>query len=167
MIVKKGVDEVFGDENYKRHFPNRSTVARRFVRIFLSYRVCKFLEVYGYGNVREWRKLRHCFWNTLWAFHTGILANLKRSEMTPDSIGRAFEEMERRGKLGKKAQAAARRSVRVVWQTWRKARKRDPERWTANNFFKSVYGMKMIQRHALSRISNDVRVLATTLSNYK
>jgi hypothetical protein len=148
LVVKKGVDNVFDGTNYRQLFPRRAVVARRFEQIYLSYRVFRLLEEYGYRTSSERRKFRHGFWNTLWVFHRGITAALHQSKLTTDSIKRAFDAFDTKNNEKRVVKRAARQTVAAVWSAWRRAATQDRERWTPNNFFKSQFGIRSIQKHA-------------------
>jgi len=116
LTVKKGVDDVFDDPNYKKLFPRRSLVARRFERIYLSYRIATFLENFGYRNATERRKLRHGFWSTLWLVHSSITAAVRYSVVDTSSIKRAFDHLEARSSVpAREARKAVREAVATVW----------------------------------------------------
>jgi hypothetical protein len=167
LTVKKGLDDVFGDPNYGKLFPSRAVTARRFGRIYLAYRACVFLERYGYKTNKEWSKQRHGFWNCLWVFEQGITGVLRYSEVTTDSIKRAFDEMESNSQFGRTAKRAARDTVHGVWQAWRKVSKRNPELWTPNNFFKSKFGIKAIRKLAVRRVSKILAGTGRSISSYR
>jgi hypothetical protein len=148
LTVKKGVDDVFDDPNYKKLFPRRSLVARRFERIYLAYRIATFLENFGYRNAAERRKLRHGFWSTLWLVHSGVTAAVRHSVVDTSSIKRAFDHLEARSSApAREARKAAREAVATVWEVWRKAASRDRDLWTPNNFFKSKLGIRSVTRN--------------------
>jgi hypothetical protein len=167
LIVKKGVDYVFGDTNYNFLFPRRSTVARRFERIYFAYRVLRLLTEYGYRDSAERRKLGHAFWNTLWILHTGIEQSVRYSEISADSIKRAFDQMERSGPFQNKARRATRDTVKEVWRVWRHERKQDPETITPNNFFKSPNGMETLRRRALPKVSSLLARVGREINSFK
>src|SRR5579859_936562 len=122
LTVKKGVDDVFDDPNYKKLFPRRSLVARRFERIYLAYRIAAFLENSGYRNASERRKLRHGFWSTLWLVHRGVTAAVRHSVVDTSSIKRAFDHIESKSSApARNARKAVREAVAIVWAIWRKA----------------------------------------------
>jgi hypothetical protein len=166
LIVKKGADDVFGDPNYKKLFPRRSVVARRFERIYLAYRIYKFLGDYGYKGSGERRKLRHGFWNTLWVFHRGITSTVRYSVNTTESIKRAFDHFEGKSAPGRLIRRAARATVAAVWNAWRTAAKHDRELWTPNNFFKSKFGIRSIRRHGVPQTRKTLATVGRTINNY-
>jgi hypothetical protein len=168
LTVKKGVDDVFDDPNYKKLFPRRSVVAHRFERIYLAYRIATFLENFGYRNAPERRKLRHGFWSTLWLVHSGITAAVRQSRVDTSSIKRAFDHLEA-GSSGqaREARRAARAAVATVWDVWRKTASRDRDLWTPNNFFKSKFGIRLVRRNAHSKTVTQLRSLGRFISSYK
>lgn len=167
LIVKKGVDDVFGDANCKLLFPRRSVVARRFDRIYLSYRIYKFLVEYGYRHAAERRKMRHGFWNTLWVFHRGISSAVQYSTITTDSIKRAFDGFEGNSIAGRHIRKAARHTAIAVWDAWRSASTQDRELWTPNNFFKSRFGIRSIYKHAVPRTRKALADVGRAINSYK
>jgi hypothetical protein len=167
LIVKKGVDEVFGKNNYGKVFPRRSVVAKRFERIYISYRISRFLEEYGYKGASERRKLRHGFWNTLWVFHRGITATVRNSKVSTESIKKAFDAFEGKSVVGRQIRKAARQTVLTVWSSWRKASKQDRERWTPNNFFKSKFGIRNLCEHAIPQTRPMLASVGRNINSYK
>jgi len=167
LIVKKGADDVFGDSNYKKLFPRRSVVARRFERIYLAYRIFTFLKDYGYKGAAERRKLRHGFWNTLWVFHRGITSTVRYSIISTDSIKRALDGFEGKSTSGRQMRKAARETVNAVWNAWRNAAKHNRELWTPNNFFKSRSGIRSIQKHAISKTQKSLHAIGRSINSYK
>jgi hypothetical protein len=125
------------------------------------------LEDYGYKDARERRKLRHGFWNTLWLFHLGITSTVRYSLITTDSIKRAFDSFEGRSVLGRQIRKAARRTVASVWNAWRAAAKRDRERWTPNNFFKSKFGIRSIAKRKTAEVARALGSVGETINSYK
>jgi hypothetical protein len=167
LVVKKGVDDVFGDSNYRKLFPRRSVVAKRFERIYLSYRISRFLEEYGYRGAPERRNLRHGFWNTLWVFHRGITATVQYPKISTDSIKRAFDTFEGQSVVGRHIRKAARQTVAAVWKAWRYAAKQNRGQWTPNNFFKAKFGIRSIRRHAIPQTKETLARIGRTISTYK
>ncbi len=168
LTVKKGVDDVFDNPNYKRLFPRRSVVARRFERIYLAYRIAAFLENYGYRNAAERRKLRHGFWSTLWLVHNGITATVRHSMVDTSSVKRAFDHFEASSSAqAKQAKRAVRETVATVWHVWRKAASRDRDLWTPNNFFKSKFGIRSAQKHAPAKTASELKSIGRLINTYK
>lgn len=168
LTVKKGVDDVFDKPNYKKLFPRRSVVARRFERIYLAYRIANFLENFGYRNSADRRKLRHGFWSTLWLVHHGITNTIKYSVVNTSSIKRAFDDIE--AKSSSQARAAKRtlrEAVATVWNVWRKAASRDRDLWTPNNFFKSKFGVQSVQKHCTSKMTPKLNSIGQLINSYK
>src|SRR5206468_4306889 len=135
-------------------------IGRRFEQIYLAYRVVRFVEGHAYLSGAEYRKQRHAFWTTVWLFHQG-LTDLPRfhSHATVDSIAAAFDEFENAGKMGRRARSVLKNVRKCVWTAWRRSRKSDPERWTANNFFKSTWGHKKVQALAMPCVRQPLRNL--------
>jgi hypothetical protein len=149
LLVKQGEEDVFAEKRYRRLFPSRSKVARRFEKIFLAYRVYAYLYNCGYetGEIRN--KQRHAFWNCLWLLYRGM-TSIERfhSKATIHSIRAAFDRFNGNGRDAQRAKKAVRALTKQVWIAYRGARKVDPEKWTPNNFFKSRFGNKAILRKA-------------------
>jgi hypothetical protein len=168
LTVKKGVDDVFDDPNYKKLFPRRSLVARRFERIYLAYRIATFLGNFGYRDAAERRKLRHGFWSTLWLVHSGITTAVRHSLVDTSSIKRAFDHLEARSSASaREARKAVREAVATVWGVWRKAASRDRELWTPNNFFKSKLGIRSVKRGAASKTAAKLRSLGRFINSHR
>jgi hypothetical protein len=164
LAVKRGLGKVFDEKHYRKLFPSRSKVARRFRRIYLAHRLFEFLRRYGYQDAGAGRKQRHGRWNCLWLLFLGISrAPGVPSRCTLTSIRDGFDVFESRSTAGAHARSVLRRVTRAAWQAWRKAKRGDPERWTANNFFKSPFGNKQLLRLALPRVGSDMRWLGDQL----
>jgi hypothetical protein len=150
LLVKRGVDTLFDEKHYRPLFPSRSKMRWRFERIYFAYRAYRLLDSYGYKNASDGRRQRHAFWNCLWLLYIG-LTEIDRlfSQCSVDSLRMAFDQFEGNGRDGRSARKNIRALTRGVWRVWRKCRRADPERWTANNFFKSAYGNRQIRRFAL------------------
>jgi hypothetical protein len=161
--AKRSVDDIFDLKNYRRLFPMRAKIKRRFEHIYLAYRVVRFVRECGYSSA-EFRKQRHAFWTTVWLFHQG-LTDLPRfhSRSTVDSIAKAFDEFGDSGQSGRRARAVAKRVRKAVWAAWRKGRKADSDRWTANNFFKSTWGHKKVLALAMPRVRQPLRGIGKEL----
>lgn len=164
VLIKRGIENVFAEKRYRKLFPSRSKVARRFKRIYLAYRLCIFLEDFGYQNSRIAKKQQHARWNTLWLFHLGISRTPRVPvRCTLESIRGALDDFERNGARGRHARMIARKVTRAVWQAWRTARKVDVERWTANNFFKSKFGNFQLLRLAFPKVRDDLKWIGAQL----
>jgi hypothetical protein len=161
LLVKRGLDGIFAGTQYRRLFPWKASLARRFKRIYFAYRLYRLLDLRGYRSAKEYRKQRQAFWNTLWMLHCGITS-------VPGLFGRtrvrtiqeAFDTFEgRRTRQGRSAAVVVRKTRKAVWSAWRKARVVDPEQWTANNFFKSKFGNRKTLNLAFPRVRRDLQVL--------
>src|SRR5207247_1252045 len=165
LLVKRGAEKVFDENHYRKLFPSRSLVSKRFERIYFAFRMYRLLSVWGYKDNRTYNKERHAFWNALWLLHLG-LTDVPRlyTRASIDSIRKGFHAMEGRGARGRRARKLVRHLTRAIWQTWRKARRADPERLTANNFFKSGLGNRQILRHAYPQVHKELRNLGETIA---
>jgi len=152
LVVKRGTEAIFEDKLYKKLFPSRASVAFRFKRIYFAYRIFRLLDACNLGcrTQKEYRKRQHSFWNVLWLLHT-LLAPAARSKLSVDQIRSVFDSFEGSGVKARRARSAASHIAKAVWRAYRTGRKIDPERWTANNFFKQKYGMNVIKRVALPK----------------
>ena len=74
-----------------------------------------------------------------------------------------FDAFERNTAAGRRAKKVVRQTRLAVWSAWRKARTSDPERWTANNFFKSKFGNRKLLSLAYPKVRSDLRDLAKLL----
>jgi hypothetical protein len=166
LRVKRGADAIFDEKSYRPLFPSRALVRRRFERIYLAYRAYQLLDQFGYRTAKQYRRQRHSFWNCLWLLHMGITgANRFFGRASVRRLREIFDRIEAHDR----GTAAARRAVmdltRAVWSSFRKARRRDAELWSANNFFKSQFGNKQILLHAFPRVRNDLRRLGDFLAS--
>jgi hypothetical protein len=164
LLVKRGEEEVFGERHYKRLFPSRSKVARRFERIYLACCISTFLYNAGYKTSRIRNKQRHAFWNCLWLLHKGI-TSIKHfhSQATIHSIKTAFDRLYGNGRDAQRARRTVKNLTQRVWSAWRTTRRIDIERWTPNNFFKSRFGNKTIQKKAYLDLLPHLRALGREL----
>lgn len=164
LLVKKGEEYVFAEKQYRRLFPSRSKVARRFEKIYLAYRVWALLDKHGYKNSETRNKQGHAFWNCLWLLHRGIKSvDHLHSNAFVQSIRSAFDRFYANGRDGQRVRKIVRELTQQVWSAWRTARKSDPERWTPNNFFKSKFGNKTILQKAYPKVAPALRVLGRDL----
>lgn len=162
VLVKRGAEVIFGeDRNYLDIFPTRALVSRRFERIYLAYRLAKFVRDHAYKSGKESRKQRHAYWTIVWLAHLA-LTNGDRffSRASVQSIRAAFDAFEREGLTGIRARKTIRDVRAEVWRAWRIARRADIEQWTANNFFKSKWGHKKVLRLAMPKVRQSLRALA-------
>jgi hypothetical protein len=145
VLVKRGVEAIFEPKNYRRLFPSRSRIGRRFERIYLAYRTANFVRHCAYRSAAEFRKQRHAFWTTVWLFHKGLTADSRFfSKATVRSIGEGFDRLQGPTMAGMRARKSLKQLRASVWAAWRKARRVDIERWTASNFFKSKWGHRKV-----------------------
>ncbi len=75
-------------------------------------------------------------------------------------LKRAFDQIERKRRTRK----IIRSVIKEVWRAWRIGRKRDPELYTPNNFFKSKYGNRRILALAYPKVRRDLHSLARDVS---
>lgn len=165
LRVKKGTSEVFRPDNYKKLFRSRAAVARRFPRIYLDYRLFRLLKADGYANPKEFRKQRHAFWNCLWLLSVGVAPAVHLNGLAMPSLKKACDHLDSARSGRRITRQALRKLTRTVWRTWRKARKADPEGLTANNFFKSKSGMRMLSRHVMPQASKSLRSLSKQINS--
>jgi hypothetical protein len=165
LRVKKGTSEVFHPDNYKKLFGNKARVARQFPRTYLDYRLFQLLRARGYANSKEFRKQRHAFWNCLWLLSIGVAPAIRLKGLAMPSLKKACDQLDS-ARSGKRiAKQALRKLTRSVWRMWRKARKADPEGLTANNFFKSKAGMRMLSRRVTPQVSTALRSLGKHINS--
>ncbi len=164
LLVKKGIDHVFTDKRYTKLFPSRSKVAKRFERIYLALRLWRFLDKCGYKDSDHYRREHHAFQNCLWLLHQGVTSvDHLHSKATVDSIRKALDHFESRTAKGRRAKRVLRQLTKAVWAAWKKARKVDPEHWTANNFFKSAFGNRVIRNKAYPTVLPSLKQLSREL----
>jgi len=153
LTVKLGEEDVFSEKNYRRLFPSRAKVARKFEKIYLGYCIYVFLFKNGYKTAKIANKQGHAFWNCLWLLHRGITSiEHFHTRATLHSLRAAFERFDTNGRDAQQAKRAVRNLTRHVWSAWRSARKIDPEKWTPNNFFKSRFGNQTILKKAFPAV---------------
>ena len=160
ITAKRGVDAIFDDRHYGDIFPPRPKIAHRFGKMYIAYRLFELLSDLGYAKTKDYRRQRHAFWNSVWVLHRGITSNgvgNLGSEMT--SLKKAFDL------IGKKrtTRKIVRSLTKEVWRAWRVGRKKDPELYTPNNFFKSKYGNRRILALAYPRIRKGLHSLCRDL----
>lgn len=162
VLVKRGAEVIFGEEkNYQRIFPTRPLVRRRFERIYLTYRLAKFVRDYAYKSGRESRRQRHAYWTIVWLAHLGLVGGDRFfSQASVHSVRTAFDAFDGRGLKGIRARKTIRTVRKVVWRVWQQARRSDPEQWTANNFFKSKWGHRKVLNLAMSKVRRPLLALA-------
>lgn len=162
VLVKRGGEVIFGEEkNYHNIFPNRALVSRRFERIYLAYRLAKFVRDHAYKTSKESRRQRHAYWTIVWLAHLGVVGGDRfYSRASVHSIRTAFDAFEGGGLKGIRARKTIRTVRATVWSAWRKARRADPEQWTANNFFKSKWGHRKVLNLAMPKVRRALGALA-------
>lgn len=160
ITAKRGVDDIFDDRHYGEIFPPRSKIATRFRKMYTAYRLFELLSDLGYANANFYRRQRHAFLNALWIVHRGIVSNAAGHQNVETArLKRAFDV------IGKKRRTRAiiRRVTKEVWRAWRIGRKKDPELYTPNNFFKSKYGNQRIVALAFPKVRKDLSSLGRDL----
>ncbi len=164
LLAKRGADRFFDAKHYRRLFPSRSVVARRFKNMYLRYRLFGLLRDFGYKDSREFRRQRHAFLNCLWLLGLGVdQVDGIPARCTMESIKEAFTKFTGNGMIGRHARKVMRRLTKEVWGAWRKARKRDVVRWTPNNFFKEKFGIETLRKSAFPRLRSDLKWLGEQL----
>jgi len=165
LQVKRSVEGIFDEKPYRRLFPSRAKVARRFERIYLAYRAYRLASEYAYGTASEWRKQRHGFWHVVWLFHRGISSYPRlHTHASLRTVRDAFDAFEDRGAVGRRARKVVKQVRKAVWQAWRSARRADTERWTPNNFFKAKFGNRKVLSLALPKVRAALRSLAAHMA---
>jgi hypothetical protein len=160
LVVKRGVDDLFGDKMYRALSPSRGAVSRRFERYYLTYRLYRFLANYGYRTTKDARRQQHGFWNALWLLYRGMTTIPHfYNQVDVRQIKEAIDRFESRGRLGVHARKVVRQLTKAVWSAWYQGRKRDPEHWTANNFFKEKYGNRQLVLRAQPKMKAALREL--------
>src|SRR6185437_3282980 len=169
LLVKRGTELIFEDRIYSHLFPSRSKVASRFKRMYFAYRLFRLLKQCNLGckDRKEFRKRRHAFWNVLWLTHLILKPTFAKCQLSTDEIRTLFDEFEGRSLRGRCARKAIKQISKEVWRAYIEGRMSDRERWTANNFFKQSYGMKVVQRLALHKARKAVIPMSRLLLDYK
>jgi len=157
ITAKRGVDAIFNDRHYGEIFPPRPKIAYRFGKMYIAYRLFELLSDLGYAKTKDYRRQRHAFWNSVWVLHRGMTTNGVGSETA--SLKQAFDL------IGKKRRTRKiiRSLTKEVWRAWRVGRKKDPELYTPNNFFKSKYGNRRILALAYPKVRKDLHSLGRDL----
>jgi hypothetical protein len=163
VLVKRGVEEVFEEDNYKRLFPSRIRMGREFKQIYFAYRLANFVgdsAFRGYGT----RKFRHAYWSAVWLAYQGITAQRRFfTNATMTSIREGFDELESRSRVGMRGRAEMKRLRTDIWRAWRGFNKKDRDRWTAVNFFKSKPAHKKLATSVLPKHRAGLKTLADAL----
>jgi AIPR protein len=167
LRVKKGTFAVFDSENYKKLFPNRKIVSKRFARMYLTYRLYDLLRTRGYASTHEFYKQRHAFWNCLWLLQSGVMPGIDFSGSSPNAIKRAFDHLIGSHSAGRAARNTLRKLTMHAWAVWRSARRQNPDLWTANNFFKSSFGIRRLRRQTSPKFRSSLKLLGKQITSYR
>jgi hypothetical protein len=137
VLVKRGVEAIFEEDNYRTLFPDRKRIGRRFEQIYLAYRLAGFVRTSAFRG-RGLRKFRHAYWSAVWLTYIGVVSSPRFfSKATVASIRAGLDRLEGRTRTGMAARAGMKRLRTDIWRAWRKASQKDRERWTPVNYFKS------------------------------
>jgi hypothetical protein len=160
IIAKRGVDAIFDDRYYSEIFPPRPKVPHRFAKMYVAYRLFELLRDLGYAKAKDYRRQRHAFWNALWILHLGTTSN-GAGNLVSDTLRlkQSFDLIGRRRRTRK----IVRSLTKAVWRAWRVGRKKDPELYTPNNFFKSKYGTQRILALAYPKVRKELHSLGRDL----
>lgn len=160
ITAKRGVDAIFDDRHYPEIFPSRAKIAYRFAKIYTAYRLYELLASLGYTTAKGYRRQRHAFWNSLWILHRCWPSNgVGNSPSETARLKQAFDLFRSKRRTRK----IIRNVTKAVWGAWRGGRKKDPELYTPNNFFKSKYGNQKILALAYPKIRKDLYLLGRAL----
>ena len=149
LTAKRGVDAIFSDRHYRDIFPVRRKIRLRFKWMYIAYRCFDLLNQYGYAADKDYKRQRHGFWNALWILHLGMVVDSVPAESS--ELKQAFDSLAKKPRTRR----TIRNLTKQVWRAWRIGRKKDPELYTANNFFKSKYGNQQLLALAYPRIRKD------------
>jgi hypothetical protein len=165
LLIKRGTGPIFEDKVYKKLFPSRKKVASRFKRIYFAYRLYRLLSKSRLGSTtrKEFRKRKHSSWHVLWIMHRLLFPTLLKSKFSLEQVRDHFDEFEGQSFRGIRARKVVKVVAKAVWQAYRIGRKKDPEHWTPNNFFKQKYGIKVLDTIAVPRARLAIRVMAKLL----
>jgi hypothetical protein len=165
LLVKRGSAPLFEDKHYKKLFPSRKKVAYRFKRFYFAYRLFRLLNKSSLGcsTKREYRKRMHSFWSVLWVLHQVLIPTFTKYKLSVEQIREVFDEFEGKSFRGIRARKVVKSVSKAVWQAYRVGRKKDPEHWTPNNFFKQKYGIRVIQKLAIPKAKDAVTTMASFL----
>ena len=160
ITAKRGVDSIFDDRHYDKMFPSRPKIAHRFRKMYTAYRLFELLSDLGYSNAKIYRRQRHGFLNALWILHRGMVSNDPRLlSLDTARLKRAFDVIEKK----RRTRVIIRKVTKELWRAWRIGRKKDPELYTPNNFFKSKYGNQRIMALAFPNARKDLDSLGRDL----
>ena len=144
-----------------RIFPSSPKINYRFRRVYAAYRIFGLLNDLGYAKAKDYRRQRHAFWNSLWVLHRGMDSKDSGNlSVEASRLKQGFDVIEKRRRTRKNVRAL----TREVWRAWRLGRKKDPELYTPNNFFKSKYGNQCILNLAFPRVRRVLKLLGRDLS---
>jgi len=165
LLVKRGTEALFDDKIYKQLFPSRSKIAFRFKRIYFAYRLFRLLNNSSLDctTKREYRKRQHSFWSVLWVMHLVRFPAFAKSKITVEQVRGVFDEFEGKSFRGIRARKVLNVVSKAVWHAYRIGRKKDPEHWTPNNFFKQKYGIRVIEKVAIRKARQAIGVMANTI----
>jgi hypothetical protein len=129
--------------------------------MYVAYRLFELLNTLGYAKAKDYRRQHHAFWNSLWILHHGAIDN-NDSNLASDALRlkRTFDLIGRKRRTRK----IIRTLTREVWRAWRIGRKKYPELYTPNNFFKSKYGNQRMLALAYPKVRKDLHLLGRDLS---
>jgi hypothetical protein len=162
ITAKREVDAIFDDRHYSGISPPRHKTAYRLRKMYVAYRLFELLSDLGYAKAKDYGRQRHAFWNSLWILHRGITADgVENLSFESSRLKQAFDLIE--GK--RRTRKIVRGLTRAVWRAWHIGRKKDPELYTPNNFFKSRFGNRRVLALAYPRIRKSLRTLGRDLSN--
>lgn len=159
ISAKRGVDVIFDDRHYGKLFPARSRVSLHFGEMYAAFRLYDLLAEFGYTSDKEYRRRRHAFWNSLWVLHRGVRNGAADLISDAASLRQAFDRVGRNSHTRK----VIRGVTKSVWNAWRIGRKKDPELYTPNNFFKLRYGNQRILALAYPKMRPGLRSLGREL----
>ncbi len=160
LTTKKGTEAIFGDTEYEKVFPSRSKIPHLLGKMYMAYRLFELLNNLGYADAKDYRRRHHAFWNSLWILDRGTVpAGTTNLSHDASRLRRAFDQVARKRRTRK----IVRNLTKEVWRAWRIARKKDPERYTPNNFFKSKYGNQRVLALAYPRVRKELNSLGRDL----
>jgi hypothetical protein len=160
ITAKRGVDAIFDDRYYSKLFPMRAKIPYRFAKMYAAYRLYEMLSELGYAKAKDYRRQRHAFWNSVWLLHRGVTSNGVASlSFEISSLKRGFDLIPKKGRTRKIIRAL----TKAVWHAWRLGRKKDPELYTPNNFFKAKYGNHQILALTYPRVYKELHSLGRDL----
>jgi hypothetical protein len=160
ITAKRGVDAIFDSRHYGEIFPPRPKIASKFRQMYIAYRLSELLSKLGYATAKDYRRQRHAFLNSLWVLYRGMVSNdVGNQRLDSSALKRAFDSLERKPKTRRIIRAV----TKQVWAAWRVGRKKDPELYTPNNFFKSKYGNERILALAFPKMRKDLNALSRDL----